>query len=112
MEYFQKKGWHILHLNVNSLLPKIEKTRSIAKQSNASIIRISKSRLDSSILTSEVDSVGYDIIRMDRSRRGDRIACDITKSLSHYLIIISQVFVLTLKAFLQTVFCTNQSQFC
>ena len=69
MEYFQKKGWHNLHLHVDSLLPKIDEICFIAKQSYASIIGISESKLDSSILNSEVDIVDYDIIRMDHSRR-------------------------------------------
>ena len=43
MEDFQKKILHILHLNINSLL-----LRFIAKRSNASIIGISESKLDSS----------------------------------------------------------------
>ena len=51
MEYFRKKkDLHILHLNVNNLLPKIDEIRFIAKQSNASIIGISECKLDPSIL--------------------------------------------------------------
>ena len=42
-------------MNLNSLLPKIDDIHYIAKQSNASIIGISKSKLDSTILNSEVD---------------------------------------------------------
>ena len=42
-------------MNINSLLPKIDDIHYIAKQSNASIIGISKSKLDSTILNSEVD---------------------------------------------------------
>ena len=40
MKYFRKKSLHILHLNVNSLITKIDEIHFIAKQSNASIIRI------------------------------------------------------------------------
>ena len=42
-------------MNLNSLLPKIDDIHYIAKQSNASIIGISKSKLGSSVLNSEVD---------------------------------------------------------
>ena len=75
MEYFEKRGLHILYLNVNSLLPEIAEIRSIAKQLNASIIGINESGLYSSILNSEVDIVGYDIVRMSRSRRRGGVAC-------------------------------------
>ena len=79
--FFLKQGLHILDLNINSLLPKIDEIRFIAKQSNASIIEISESKLDSSILNSELDNGEYDLIRLDRSRMGGGVACYIRKSL-------------------------------
>ena len=78
---FKKQGFHILHLNVNSLLPKTDEIRFISKQTNASIIGISESKLNSSILDSEVNIVGYAIIRMDRARKRGGVACYIKKSL-------------------------------
>lgn len=60
MECFQKKG-----LDVNSPLPKVDKISFIAKQPKASLIEITKSKLDSFILNSEVNIVGYDMLRMD-----------------------------------------------
>ena len=75
----------------------------IAKKLSALVIQISESKLDPSILNSEVDIVGYNII--NRSRRGAGVACYIKN------LLISQVFVLILKAFLQTFFCPSQSQF-
>ena len=80
---FLKEGLHILHLNINSLLPKISEIHFIAKRSNASITGISESKLDSSILNSELDIDGYDLIRFDCSRKGGRFACYIKKSLSY-----------------------------
>ena len=56
-KYFQKKDLHILHLNINSLLPKLDEIRFIAKESNASRIVIGESRLDSSILNNKADIV-------------------------------------------------------
>ena len=82
-------------------VPKIDEIRFIAKQSNAPILGISESRLDSSILSSEVDIEHYDVVRMDRLRRKGRVACCSRKSL---FFMTSQVFVLTLKAFLQAFF--------
>ena len=80
---FLKKGLHILHLNINSLLPKIDEIRFIAKQSNHYIIGISESKLDLSILNSELDIDEYDLIRLDHSRKGGGVACYIRKSLSY-----------------------------
>ena len=53
--YLKKNDLHILHLNINSLLPKIDEIHFIAKQSNASITGISNSKLDLSILNTELD---------------------------------------------------------
>ena len=80
---FTKKSLHILHLNINSLLLKIDEIRFIAKQSNASIIGISGSKLESSILSSELDIDQYNLIRLDRSRRGGGVASYIKKYLSY-----------------------------
>ena len=107
---FKKKSLHILHLNINSLLPKIDEIRFIAKQSNASIIGISESKLDSSILNSELDIDEYNLVRLDHSRRvvGGRLHVVLE---GHYLITISQVFVVTLKVFLQTFSHPSPNQF-
>ena len=40
---FNSRGLHFIHLNVNSLLPKIDELRNIAKLSNAAVIGISES---------------------------------------------------------------------
>ena len=47
---FSKRGLHLIHLNINSLLPKIEELRSIAKSTNAAVIGISESKLDQQFL--------------------------------------------------------------
>ena len=46
LKIFKKKGFHVLYLNINSLLPKIDEIRLTAKKSNASIIEIGESKLD------------------------------------------------------------------
>ena len=109
---FKKNSLHILHLNINSLLPKIDEIRFIAKQSNASIIGISESKLDSSILNSELDTHEYNLVRLDHSRRvGGRGGGLHVVLEGHYLITISQVFVVTLKVFLQTFSYPSPNQF-
>ena len=64
MKYFQKRGLHILHLNINTILPKINEIQFITNESNASITGISGIR-----------SIYFDVTRMDCSRRGGRVSC-------------------------------------
>ena len=45
---------HLLHLNINSLLPKVDELRHIARLTNAAVIGISESKLDESVPTSEI----------------------------------------------------------
>ena len=80
---FNKKGLHFLHLNVNSLLPKIDEVKYIAKRTNATIIGISESKLDKTVLDGELKIDGYDLIRSDRNRHGGGVACYV-KTERHY----------------------------
>ena len=66
---FKHRGPHLLHLNINSLLPKIDELRHIARLTNAAVIGISESKLDDSVLTSEIQIDEYDL-RCDRNRHG------------------------------------------
>ena len=45
-DIFKKRGLHIIHLNINSLLPKIDEIRHITKSSNLSVIGLSETKLD------------------------------------------------------------------
>ena len=95
---FKHRGLHFLHLNVNSLLPKIEEIRHIVKSSNAAVFGITESKLDQSILDCEVDIPGYDLLRCDRDRNGGGVACYIRQDLSYipkniFPITIENVFV-------------------
>ena len=80
---FQCKGLHFLHINVNSLLPKIYEVNLIANKSNATILGISETKLDNTIMDSELKIEGYDLIRSDRNRHGGGVACYIKKD-RHY----------------------------
>ena len=70
-------------MNIDNLLTKIHEIGFTAKQSNTSIIGISESKLDSSILNSWLDIEDYDLISLGHSRRGGLVACYIRKSLSY-----------------------------
>ena len=67
---FTSKGLHIIHLHIKSLLPKIPELRYIANSSNAVVIGISESKLDESVLQSEIQINNYDLLRRDRNRNG------------------------------------------
>ena len=72
---FKSRGLHFIHLNISSLLPKIEELRIIAKSTNAAIIGISESKLDESVLELEIEIDDYKILRCDRNRHGGGVAC-------------------------------------
>ena len=72
---------HFIHININSLLPKIDKMCCIANITNVTIIRISETKLDETIFSSELEVDGYDLVRLDRPRTGGGIACYIKRQL-------------------------------
>ena len=72
---FDKKGLHFLYINVNNLLLKIEEIRFIAKKSEVTVIRISKTKLDGAIFYTEVYTKGYSIVGCDRDRKGEGVPC-------------------------------------
>ena len=61
-EAFNNKGLHLIRLNINSLLPEIDKLCNIAKCSNAAVIGITETKLDNTVYNSEVTTDGYSIV--------------------------------------------------
>ena len=59
---FDKKGLHLLHINVNGLLPKIEEITFIAKTSKATVICISETKLGGTIFYAEIYIEVYSIV--------------------------------------------------
>ena len=72
---------HFFHININSLLPKIDELKCIANKTNAAIIGITEPKLDHTVPDLEVSLSGYDILRCDRNRNGGGVACYIGKDL-------------------------------
>ena len=68
--FFEKKGLHFIHFNINSLLDKIDQLRSIADKHKPSIIGITDSKIDNTVTDTEIDIQGYTPIRNDRTRHG------------------------------------------
>ena len=72
-----------MHLNINSLLPKIDELRHMARLSDAAVIRISESNLDKSITNSEILIDNYILLRGDWNRNEGGVACYIRNDLSY-----------------------------
>ena len=83
LNVFQKIDMHFIHLNVNILLFKIDEIRCIAKLTDASVIGLSKTKLDNTVLSSELEMKGYDMVRFEKSRRGGGEACFVKNSFSY-----------------------------
>ena len=79
---FKAKGIHLIHLNVNSLLPKIDEIRYIAACTNAAV-GIPESKLDETILQSEIQIPNYELLRCDRNRNGGGVACYIWSDIGY-----------------------------
>ena len=80
---FTSKGIHLIHLNVNSLLPKIDEICCIPKRSKAAVIGITESKLDESIFQSEIQIYNYDLLRCDRNRNGGGVAWYVRSDISY-----------------------------
>ena len=80
---FKKRGLHFVHININSPLPTIDELRYIAKLSEAAVIGISESKLDDSVLSSEIQIENYELIPSDRNRHGGSASCFIRNDLSY-----------------------------
>ena len=80
---FQKRGMHFIHLNINSLLSKINEVSYIAKLKNATVIGLSETKLDNTVLNCEIQIERYVLVRSDRSRRGGGVARFVKNSISY-----------------------------
>ena len=78
-----KRGLHFVHININSLLPRIDELQYIAKVSEAAVIGISESKLDYLVRSSEMKIENYDLICSDRNIHGGGVLCFIGNDLSY-----------------------------
>ena len=79
---FKSKRLHFIHINVNSVLLKVEELRCIACMSNAAVIGISESKWDNSISSSETEIDGYNVPRFDRNRHRGEEGCYVRNDFS------------------------------
>ena len=104
-EWLNKKGLHFLHININSLLPKIDELKCIANKTKATIIGIAESKLDHTVPDLKVNLSGYDILWCDRNRNGGGVTC-----YRIYVLIQDLWIVKKLKILFLTYFCQSQNQ--
>ena len=78
----KKRGLRFVHININSLLPKIDELQYITKLSEAAVIGILESKLDDSVQSFKTQIKNYDLIRSNRNRHGGGVACFIINDLS------------------------------
>ena len=64
----QRKGVKIVHLNIRSLLPKIDQLRQILVEAKIDIITLSETWLKPEIDTQLVEIDGYTCYRLDRNK--------------------------------------------
>ena len=81
---FKSRGLHFICLNIIILLPKIEELRVIAI--NVAITGISESKLDESVLESEIQIENYKILWCNRNKHRGGVACYIGNKLSYNII--------------------------
>ena len=73
-QVFSTRGLHLIYLNINSLVPEINELRDIAKKTKAAVIRIAKSKLDSTVLGPEIYE-NFEILRFDGNQHWGGVAC-------------------------------------
>ena len=83
---FKNRGLHSIHLNINSLLSKIEELRFIAESTSTAVIGIYETKLDTSVLEQEISTDNYKILRCDRNRHGGGVACYMRNDLSYNIL--------------------------
>ena len=72
---FKSNCPHFRHLNINSILLKIEQLRSLLINSNISVLGITETKLDRTVNNENVKIDGCNLIQSDRNRKGGEIAC-------------------------------------
>ena len=74
---------HFGHLNVNSLLSKIEEFRSLALNTNISVLGFTETKLDNTVSNEELKIDGYNLLQSDRSKSYCGVACYIKNNIVH-----------------------------
>lgn len=70
---FIAKGFHFIHVNSRSLLPKLDELQVITLRCHPAVIGVTETWLNDSVSDSEVSIPGYQIQRHDRCRTGSGV---------------------------------------
>ena len=73
LQAFTNRRLHLIRLNINSVLPKIDELRDIAKRTKAAMICITESKLDSTVLDPEIYIENYEILHFNRNWHGGEV---------------------------------------
>lgn len=73
-EFKSMPGLKIVHLNVRSLLPKMDMVRIWIESTDADIVIISETWLTKSITNEDINVHGYNVFRSDRPKKGGGVA--------------------------------------
>ena len=85
------KGLYIMHLNIRSLLPKIDQLRAWLAYNNPNIITLSKTWLTSNISDADISIDNYKLFRSDRSTRGGGVATYVLSNLNSQLMVPNEI---------------------
>ena len=78
----KQKGLHFLHINIRSLLMKIDDVQHMVNEAQPSVVAVSETWCDDSVSDREVDIHGYTIVRNDRNRHGGGVCIFVRESIS------------------------------
>ena len=74
---------HFWHLNVYSLLSKIEELRTLAFNTNISVLVIIEPKHDNTVRKEDLKIDGYNLLRAGRNRNGGGVAFYIKNNIAH-----------------------------
>ena len=83
MDTVLDKGMHIIHLNVNSLLGKLDQIREMFHDGKVDILTFSETKLDDSVTDVQIEIENYSVIRNDRNRHGGGVCMYVNSRLSY-----------------------------
>uniref|UniRef100_A0A3B3BNA3 Reverse transcriptase domain-containing protein n=1 Tax=Oryzias melastigma TaxID=30732 RepID=A0A3B3BNA3_ORYME len=73
-DFKSRSGLGILHINVRSLLPKLDLIKIWVKSTDTDILVLSETWLNKSVPDKEISLTGYNIFRCDRPKKGGGVA--------------------------------------
>ena len=89
-DFKERNGLGLLHMNIRSLVPKLDFVKAWVFTSDPDILVVSETWLNKSVLDSTIQINGYNIFRSDRQSKGGGVAiyvktrftCRVTKSIA------------------------------